>query len=305
MKIPSPLHELKLSILEEKKVKVWIKRDDLIHDEISGNKWRKLKLNVEAFQKGSYKAILTFGGAYSNHILATAKVGADYNIPTISIIRGEEQLPLNPTLKRSKELGMEIHYISRSAYREKDKIEFLDKIKEQFGNVYIIPEGGGNIEGVLGCKDIVTELDENFNYILTDCGTGATLAGISLALNKNQKAIGVPVLKGGSFILGEVKNYYQLLGEGLSSLENIELATGYHFGGYAKHKPELIDFMRSFYTETGIKTDPVYTGKLFFALMDLLKLDYFPKGSKMIVVHTGGLQGIAGFEERYKTVIYQ
>lgn len=304
MKTPSPLHELKLPILEDKNVKVWIKRDDLIHDEVSGNKWRKLKYNVEAFQKGGYKAILTFGGAYSNHILATAKVGNDYSIPTIAIIRGEEQLPLNPTLKRSQELGMEIHYISRTEYREKHKPEFLDKISGQFGNVYIIPEGGGNVEGVLGCKDIVAEIEEEFNYILTDCGTGATLAGVSLALKENQKAIGVPVLRGGSFILDEVKNYYQLLNEDLSDIENIELVTAYHFGGYAKHKPELIEFMRSFYSQTGVKTDPVYTGKLFFALMDLIKSDYFPESSKIVVVHTGGLQGIAGFEERYKTKIF-
>ena len=304
MNIPSPLHELKLPLFDEKEVNVWIKRDDLIHDEISGNKWRKLKYNIEGFQKGTYNAILTFGGAYSNHILATAKVGFDYQIPTIAIIRGEEQLPLNPTLKRSKELGMQIHYVSRTEYREKNTIQFLKKVKEQFGNVYMIPEGGGNKEGVVGCKDIVNEIDQDFDYILTDCGTGATLAGISLALTANQKAIGTPVLKGGDFILDEVKNYFELLNEDTSKIKNIELVTDYHFGGYAKHKPELIEFMRLFYTQTGIKTDPVYTGKLFFALMDLVQKHHFPKGTRIVVVHTGGLQGIAGFEERYKMKIF-
>jgi 1-aminocyclopropane-1-carboxylate deaminase/D-cysteine desulfhydrase-like pyridoxal-dependent ACC family enzyme len=304
MKTPSPLDKLKMPLFEEKQVKVWVKRDDLIHDEVSGNKWRKLKYNVEAFQKGRYDAILTFGGAYSNHILATAKVGSDYQISTIAIIRGEEQLPLNPTLKRSIELGMKIYYISRTEYRKKQTTAFLEKVKEQYGNVYIVPEGGGNKEGVLGCKDIVEEINVDFDYILTDCGTGATLAGISLALKENQKAIGIPVLKGGDFILDEVKNYYELLKEDLSKIENIELATKYHFGGYAKHKPSLIGLMRSFYKETGIKTDPVYTGKLFYGLLDLIKTDYFPKGSKIVVVHTGGLQGISGFEERYKTKIY-
>lgn len=304
MNIPSPIHALHLPLFDEKEVSVWIKRDDLIHDEISGNKWRKLKYNLAAFQKGNYNSILTFGGAYSNHILATAKVGFDNKVETIAIIRGEEQLPLNPTLKRSVELGMKIHYVSRTEYREKDTVQFLDKVKEKFGNVYIIPEGGGNKEGVLGCKEIVNEIDVDFDYILTDCGTGATLAGISLALTANQKAIGIPVLKGGDFILDEVNNYVELLNEDTSKIKNIELATDYHFGGYAKHKPELIEFMRLFYTQTGIKTDPVYTGKLFYGLLDLIKNDHFPKESKIVVVHTGGLQGIAGFEERYKMKIF-
>lgn len=304
MNIPSPLHALHLPLFEQKKVNVWVKRDDLIHDEVSGNKWRKLNYNVKAFQEGSYKAIVTFGGAYSNHILATAKVGFDFQIPTIAIIRGEEQLPLNPTLKRSKELGMEIHYVSRTEYREKDSVEYLEKIKKQFGKVYIIPEGGGNKEGVIGCKDIVAEIKEEFDYIITDCGTGATLAGISLALTEKQKAIGIPVLKGGSFILDEVKKYVELLNEDASKINNIELVTDYHFGGYAKHTPELIEFMRWLYTEAEIKTDPVYTGKLFFGVLDLIKKNYFPTGANIVVVHTGGLQGIAGFEERYKTKIY-
>lgn len=304
MNIPSPIQKLELPIFHEKEVSVWVKRDDLIHDEISGNKWRKLKHNVNTFQKGSYDSILTFGGAYSNHILATAKVGVDNQIKTIAIIRGEEQLPLNPTLRRSKELGMKIFYVSRTEYKEKNMEIFLAKIRKQFGNAYIIPEGGGNKEGVLGCKDIVNEINVDFDFILTDCGTGATLAGISLALSHNQKVIGLPVLKGGSFILDEVKNYYQLLNKDSTKVQNIELVTDYHFGGYAKHKPELITFMRSFYEETRIKTDPIYTGKLFYGFMDLVKKDYFPKGSTIIVVHTGGLQGIAGFEERYNINIF-
>ncbi len=304
MLLPSPLEQLHLSLFEEKKVEVWIKRDDLIHDEISGNKWRKLKYNVQTFQEGNYDTILTFGGAYSNHILATAKVGFDFKIPTIGIIRGEEQLPLNPTLARAKELGMQLHYSSRTEYKEKDNPTYLQQLQQQFGAIYIIPEGGGNTQGVLGCKDILSEIKTNFNYIVTDCGTGATLAGLAVGLKKHQKAIGIPVLKGGEFILQEVKKYYQLMEVNLAQIEQIDLATDYHFGGYAKYKPELLEFMRSFYLQTGIKTDPVYTGKLCYGVLDLIAKDYFPPQSKIIILHTGGFQGIAGFEKRYKIKIY-
>jgi len=304
MQIPSPLQKLELPIFKEKKVSIWVKRDDLIHEEISGNKWRKLKYNIQKYKEGDYSALLTFGGAYSNHILATAKVGFDFDIKTIGVIRGEEHFPLNPTLKRAVELGMELQYVSRSDYREKHTQVFIDKLKRDLGNVYIVPEGGGNTEGVLGCKDIVDEIEQEFDYILTDCGTGATLAGIGLGLNKKQKAIGIPVLKGGSFIEREVKGFYSQIDEAEKFLPQIDLKTEYHFGGYAKYKPELLDFMRFFYSETAIKTDPVYTGKLFYGLMDLIQKDYFPINSKIIVVHTGGLQGIDGFEKRYKLSIY-
>ncbi len=305
MQVPSPIHQLKLPLLKEKNVEVWVKRDDLIHAEVSGNKWRKLKYNLEAYHKGDYQSMLTFGGAYSNHILATAKLGSDFGIPTHGIIRGEKHLPLNPTLLKAEELGMQLHYISRTEYRSKHTEEFLNRLKEQFGNVYIIPEGGGNIEGVVGCKDIVKEVNNDFDYVMTDCGTGATLAGINLALNTNQKAVGIAVLKGGTFIIEEVKRFYELMNEDLIHLKRIDLITDYHFGGYAKHKQELITFMRDLYKQTGVKTDPVYTGKLFFALIDLIKKDYFPEKSKIVVVHTGGLQGIEGFEKRYNCSIYE
>ncbi len=305
MNIPSPIQKLDSPLFKEKEVEVWIKRDDLIHTEISGNKWRKLKYNLEKCKAGNYKSLLTFGGAYSNHILATAKIGFDHNIKTIGIIRGEEHLPLNPTLQQSIEFGMELHYTSRTDYRKKAEQQYLFQLKKQFNNPYIIPEGGGNIEGVLGCKDIVEEINFDFDYILTDCGTGATLAGLNLALKPHQKAIGIPVLKGGEFINKEVSHFYKLLNTDYSTLNKIDLALDYHFGGYAKHKQELIDFMRSFYKQTTIKTDPIYTGKLFFGFMDLVKKDYFPRGSKVVVVHTGGLQGIEGFEKRYKFKLYQ
>ena len=302
MLIPSPLEVIKYPLFTEKKINVYVKRDDLIHPEISGNKWRKLKYNLIEAKAQKKNTILTFGGAYSNHISATGAVGKIFGFKTIGVVRGEETLPLNPTLLQAKKDGMRLLYVSRADYRKKNTAEFIDKLKDELGDFYIIPEGGGNKLGVLGCNDIVHEIDIEFSYILTNCGTGATLAGICEVLNKKQKAIGVPVLKGGEFIHNEIK---LLLGDTYTSAESqYTLEKGYHFGGYAKHNQELILFMRDFMAKTNIKTDPIYTGKLFYALVDLVKKDYFKEGSTIVVVHTGGLQGIKGFEKRHGFSIF-
>jgi len=303
MLIPSPLEVIKFPLFKEKKINVYVKRDDLIHPEISGNKWRKLKYNLIEAKAQHKNTILTFGGAYSNHISATGAVGKIFGFKTIGIIRGEETLPLNPTLLQAKKDGMKLLYVSRADYRKKNTAEFIEKLKDALGDFYIIPEGGGNKLGVLGCNDIVNEIDIDFNHILTDCGTGATLAGICDVLKETQKAIGIPVLKGGEFIKDEVKMW---LGDAYSRIESqYSLETGYHFGGYAKYKPKLIEFMQDFYTQTNIKTDPIYTGKLFYALVDLVKKDYFKVGSTIIVLHTGGLQGVEGFENRHGFSIFR
>ena len=302
MLIPSPLEKLDYPLFTEKEITVFVKRDDLIHPDISGNKWRKLKYNLQDAKAHNKNTILTFGGAYSNHIAATAAVGKIFGLKTIGVIRGEETLPLNPTLFQAEKEGMSFLYVSRVDYRKKHTTEFINNLKEELGGFYLIPEGGGNRLGVKGCKDIVNEINIDFDYILTDCGTGATLAGICDAIKENQTAIGIPVLKGGEFIKEEVK---LLLADNYSHIESqCILKTDYHFGGYAKYKPELLQFMREFYIETNIKTDPIYTGKLFYGFVDLVRKDYFKKGSTIVVVHTGGLQGIEGFEERHKLSIF-
>lgn len=302
MLIPSPIESINYPLFTEKQINVYVKRDDLIHAEISGNKWRKLKYNLIEAKAQNKNTILTFGGAYSNHISATGSVGKIFGFETIGVIRGEETLPLNPTLLQAKKDGMSFLYVSRTDYRKKHTPEFINKLKEELGDFYIIPEGGGNKLGVKGCNDIVNEIDIDFNYILTDCGTGATLAGICDVLKGNQKAIGIPVLKGGDFIKDEVK---LLLGDTYTRIERrYSLETDYHFGGYAKYNQGLILFMRDFFKETNIKTDPIYTGKLFYALVDLAKKDYFKRGSTIVVVHTGGLQGIKGFEKRHGLSIF-
>lgn len=296
--LPSPLQKVELTLAEEKGIDLFIKRDDLIHPEISGNKWRKLKYNIEEAQKQSCDTLLTFGGAYSNHILATAVAGKQFGFKSIGIIRGEEHIPLNPTLQQAAEYGMQLEYIDRSAYREKNDSTFLNQLQDKYPTAFIIPEGGDNEYGICGCEDIYSEMKNelDFDYLTVDCGTGATLAGLINASDKEQ-IIGIPVLK--------AQNYFEeYIQEHCPNKNNYKLYYDYHFGGYAKWKPELLDFMRWFYKETGIKTDPIYTGKQAYALVDLIKKEVFPKGSKVVFLHTGGLQGIDGFEERFKLSIF-
>lgn len=300
MLIPSPLEKIETSLSQEYGVELWIKRDDLIHEAISGNKYRKLKHNLNHLKNNGFEELITFGGAHSNHIAAVAYLCKEKNFQCTGIIRGEQPKQLSPTLVEAQEKGMILKFVSRSDYRLKNDPAYLDQLKKNHPNAFIIPEGGANELGVKGCEEIILECQHevDFDYISVDCGTGATLAGMVRRLKPHQQAIGVQVLKADDFITPEVERLNK------TSLENFEVWTDYHFGGYAKYKSELIDFMRSFFKETGIKLDPVYTGKQFFAVMDQVEKGYFPNGSKIILTHTGGLQGIRGFEERYGIVIY-
>jgi len=297
----SPLNKLELPLFLDKKVEVWVKRDDLIHDEMSGNKWRKLRHTVSYLKnEAKYRGVLTFGGAYSNHILAVAYVASELGLGSVAIIRGEQTLPLNKTLARCTELGMKIIYWDRSRYKTKHEQEVLVGVQNEYPDYYIVPEGGADNLGIKGCEDIVSEIEVDFDYVTIDCGTGATLAGMVRGLKSHQKAIGFQVLKGKDFISEEVERW----NTGHKSGLNYEVNTAYHFGGYAKKNVQLIEFMRSFYAETGMQTDPIYTAKQFYGVMDLIANDYFPKNSKIVIVHSGGMQGLAGFEKRYKIKVY-
>jgi len=296
--LPSPLQKVDLNIAKEKGIQLYVKRDDLIHSEISGNKWRKLKHNIEAAKKNNCNTLLTFGGAFSNHIVATAIAGTIFGFKTIGIIRGEEHLPLNPTLEKAVENGMELLYLDRTNYRNKEDKNYILQLQEKYPNAFIVPEGGANDYGIKGCEDIIHEIKKEleFDYLTVDCGTGATLAGLMNA-SKKEIIIGIPVLK--------AKEYFEdYINFHCPNNLNYSLFHDYHFGGYAKWKPELLEFMNEFYQETGIKTDPVYTGKQAFALVDLIKNNFFPKGSTVAFLHTGGLQGIKGFEDRFDLKIF-
>jgi 1-aminocyclopropane-1-carboxylate deaminase len=285
-----------LPILEEKKVELFIKREDLIHPTVSGNKFRKLKYNLKEAKKLKKKAVLTFGGAYSNHIAATAVAGKLAGLKTFGIIRGDElaknleqTLAENATLREAHENGMKFHFVSRELYRQKSSFGFIEKMKNKWGDFYLIPEGGTNGLAVEGCQEILTKEDAEFNFVCSAVGTGGTIAGLIKSLKRHQKVIGFPALKG-NFLSEEIKKY-------TIKNNNWSLQKKYHFGGYAKYDEELITFINDFKENTSISLDPIYTGKMLFGIIDLIKKDTFEEGTKILAIHTGGLQGISGFNE--------
>ncbi|WP_040398400.1 1-aminocyclopropane-1-carboxylate deaminase/D-cysteine desulfhydrase [Cesiribacter andamanensis] len=299
---PSPIQLLDDPLLEAARVRLYLKRDDLLHPHISGNKWRKLYYNLEAARQQGWERLLTFGGAYSNHIAATAAAGREWGLQTIGIIRGEEHLPLNPTLQFARQQGMALHYLDREAYRHKDEPAQLEALQQQLGPFYYIPEGGSNALAVKGCAELVGELDvQQYDFIATACGTGGTLAGLVAGLNRRQQALGFPVLRGSSYLKGAVDALTEAYNG--QCYQNYQLMPDYHFGGYAKWTPELINFINLFRDKTGIPLDPIYTGKMMFGLYDLVKKGWFKPGTRLLAIHTGGLQGIKGFNERFGELV--
>lgn len=290
--LPSPVQELRDPLWEKAGVRLLVKRDDLIHPHISGNKWRKLKYNLETARGQGLETILTYGGAYSNHLAATAEAGAQFGFQAIGVVRGEEHLPLNPTLAFASSRNMRLHYVSRSDYRQKEDEEEVGKLREQFGSFFRIPEGGGNRLGVQGCREILPEVQAPFDRVCCACGTGTTLAGIIESLPEGAQAIGFSVLKGGSFLKEDIN---VLLEKPEQWQERWRLETNYHFGGYAKRKPELLDFVEKFEEQHSLTLDLVYTAKLFYGLFDQLKQGAFQRGETVLAIHTGGLQGNSGF----------
>jgi 1-aminocyclopropane-1-carboxylate deaminase len=269
-------------------LKLVIKREDLIHPFVSGNKYRKLKYNLFEAKSFNKSMLLTFGGAFSNHIAATAYAGKAHGFETIGVIRGEEledQIASNPTLKFAQSCGMQFLFVSREAYRNKSTAEFLKMLKEKFGDFYLIPEGGTNDLAVKGCEEILQPNDLEFDYICCAVGTGGTIAGLINASKKHQKLLGFPSLKG-DFLKQDIRKF--------AHQEHWELMTDYHFGGYGKINSELIAFINTFKSNYNIPLDPIYTGKMMFGIFDLIEKGYFSKNSKILIIHTGGLQGIAG-----------
>lgn len=238
--------------------------------------------------------LLTFGGAFSNHIAAVAYAGKEYGFQTIGIIRGEElatKIESNPTLKFAQECGMQLEFVSREDYRLKTELTFLEQLEKKYGSFYLIPEGGTNELAIKGCEEILTNEDAVFDYIGCAIGTGGTISGIINSVLSHQKVLGFPALKG-DFLQDEIRNFVQN--------ENWELITDYHFGGYGKINSDLVEFINWFFEQTQIPLDPVYTGKMVFGIVDLIEKNYFPENSKILVIHTGGLQGIQGMNLKLK-----
>jgi 1-aminocyclopropane-1-carboxylate deaminase len=284
----TPNQHIDVPLLREKGVTLHIKREDTIHPLISGNKYRKLKYNLLEAQKLGQRTLLTFGGAFSNHIAAVACVGHEQGFHTIGVIRGDELAESwhdNPTLNLAHEHGMQFHFVSRSDYRLKNEPDFLHHLKDRFGNFYLVPEGGTNALAVQGCEEIVTEADTQFDIICCAVGTGCTVAGLINSAQPHQQVWGFPALKG-DFLAEEISRW--------TTRENWRLVTDYHFGGYAKVDRELADFINDFKQQTKIPLDPIYTGKLLFGIFDLVNQDVFPQNTKILTIHTGGLQGIQG-----------
>ena len=292
---PAPLQALHSALIEHAGLELLVKREDLIDSELGGNKWHKLKHNLQAARQLNHHTLLTFGGAYSNHIYATAATGKRFGFNTVGVIRGEAQDILNPTLRFARDCGMHLHYLDRASYREKDSPSVLQQLKDLFGDFYLIPEGGSNALAVQGCREMVQAIDQPFDFICCACGTGATLAGISLGLTAQQQAIGFAVLKGGDFLRNDISRMRAQFTD--QNTDQWQIDTHYHFGGYAKTNAELVTFMQSFRNEFDIELDAVYTAKMFYGVFDLIKQGYFKPGSRIIVLHSGGLQGNAGFAE--------
>ncbi len=283
-----PLQEVEDKNLDKSGVRLLIKREDLVHPIISGNKWHKLKYNLEAAKAQQHNTLLSFGGAYSNHIHALAGVGKAYGFNTIGIIRGEAYNPLNPTLQFAVDHGMQLHYLSRSDYRHKHEPGIIDQLKEYFGEFYLIPEGGSNALAVKGCQEIITDIDIPFDVITSPCGTGGTLAGLISGLEGKKKALGFAVLKGAHFLQDDIA---QLLHDANKPrFENWEINLDYHFGSYAKKNPDLINFIDEFEAKHTIPLEPIYTGKMMYGLFDLIRQGKFSRGTTIVAIHTGGLQ---------------
>jgi 1-aminocyclopropane-1-carboxylate deaminase/D-cysteine desulfhydrase-like pyridoxal-dependent ACC family enzyme len=285
---PSLLQPLQWLGATANNIRTDILRLDQLHPVISGNKWFKLKGHLQEALQSSGNRIITFGGPWSNHLIATAYAARQAGLAATGIVRGEKPPMLSATLTAAMEYGMQMEFVSRREYREKNEPGFLNRLTDRYPGAYIIPEGGAGLTGILGSEDILRSIDAGkYTHIGCAIGTGTMFLGLVRASVPGQLVIGVPVLKG-------VDQLSALEPGSLLSPEQSArtcFLTGYHFGGYARHPPELLNFMNDFYRETGVPSDIVYTGKLFYAIRDSIIKDHFPKTAHLLVIHSGGLQG--------------
>lgn len=287
----SPVHQIQHPLLDEKGLKLFIKRDDLIHPLISGNKWRKLKYPLNKARAQHKNHLVTFGGAYSNHLLATAAAAAKFGFKSTGFVRGEAVD--NDTLFMCRLHGMQLLFTDRDSYRDKCAL-----FQQHFGtdtDAFFIDEGGASAEAAKGCSELVAELPQTYRHLFCACGTGTTAAGIINGIAQQQLPTlfhAIPVFKGGDFMRAEINKYL------ITGLD-YQLHTPYHFGGYAKTNPQLIDFIKQFIAATGILIEPVYTGKMLYAIFDLAQNDYFTSGDEILAIHSGGIWGLLGMKDRF------
>jgi 1-aminocyclopropane-1-carboxylate deaminase/D-cysteine desulfhydrase-like pyridoxal-dependent ACC family enzyme len=286
LQLPSPLQELHDDRLAG--VRLLLKRDDLIHPQLTGNKWRKLKYLLADARASRASTLLTFGGAYSNHLRAMAAAGRMCGFTTIGVVRGEER-PYNPVLEAAVADGMRLHYMDRATYRRKTDPEVADGLHRLFGDFYLVPEGGTTAFAVRGCRELVNEIDQHFDVIACPVGTGGTLAGISTGLSHGQRALGVSVLKGAASLDEEVRSL-QFAATG-GAVDNWAIEHRFHCGGFARRSRELDDFLDEFERRHGLRLDHVYVGKLMLGVFTLIEEGAFPVGSMVVAVVTGPATG--------------
>jgi len=302
------LPEIKLQrindkLFKEKKLKLYILRLDQTDQFISGNKWFKLKYNLIEAKKHNYQTLLTFGGAYSNHIHATAMAAKRNNFSSIGVIRGEATTPLNQTLTDARNMGMHLHFINRKDYRNKNNPDFLDSLIRHFSNIdngkygqiYLVPEGGSNTLALKGASEIPSLIDLDYEYLCLPCGTGGTLAGVTIGLRNQHEILGFPALKGADFLNNDINSllekYDDKYSQNTRKYNNWLLNLQYHFGGFGKKNQQLLDFIDRFYQQHHIELDFVYTGKMMFGIYELCQNNYFKANTSIVAIHTGGTQG--------------
>ena len=292
----APLQPIQHSVFAKANIQVFIKREDLLHPILGGNKVYKLFGHLAQWRERDKRALASFGGAYSNHLLALAAAGAAINCPTWGVVRGERPARLSATLVDAQRFGMQLHFISREDYRQRHCPDMLASLSRTLGDVHWVPEGGAGLPGLLGCQALAHELTK---MAALDClchasGTGASLAGLAAGVASGVSVLGVPVLKGDTHKLhSDIAAW--LREAGFDKRDNWRLVEGFHGGGYAKLSPELMDFMREFYRDTGVPLDAVYTAKLMWAVLSLAEQGYWPENSRIGLIHSGGLQGNRGF----------
>jgi len=293
----SPIEQIAHPIFKHHNIDVVIKRDDLIHPIISGNKWRKLKFNLEHARNMSKEGVISFGGAYSNHIHALALACSKNNLSSIGVIRGEPHYGNNFTLSAAQRWGMQLHFVDRETYRKRNDSNYLSILQKEYPNHFIVPEGGSNALALKGVGETINELNSqhDYNTLIVPTGSGGTLAGLVKADINKHEILGVAVLKQAEYLVEEINS---LLGNESSQYTRWRLLTDYHRGGYAKFSNRDLERILKFSNETSIPFEPVYSGKMLLAFLDLLEQGYFPSGHKVVLLHTGGLQGIGGMVEQ-------
>ena len=301
-----PLQRVATPILNNAGVELWVRRDDLLDPEISGNKFYKLFFNLRAANEQGCSRLLSFGGAYSNHLHALAAAGNRYGFATMGVIRGERPAQLSPTLQDAEAWGMKLIFLSREDYRDKNTQELVASLRHRYGEFYLIPEGGANLAGAQGVQLLGQALEQqlkgDYTQVCIACGTGTSLAGLASGIKSSKQAVGFSVLKGeGSLGADVAAMHLQLIAEQPARKKakvaaNWHLLSGYHAGGYAKKHPEYLSrFWQVFEQTSELLLDPVYTLKLLWGIHCLAQQQYWPRGSKLVAIHTGGLQGRRGF----------